>query len=330
VPKPPGAQPRGTTDADAAVSLNTGYDVHPTGIYQAAAEMGISIPRPRQAVTERAVKCLSMVFTKVGLQESRELEAVWAMVQSIAAELEEVIQAGRNVAPQYEGCKTEERLLWHSVYTAVLAMDLAQAVEGLDRSPADIGAAALLHDVGFLRMQDGMKTCADDLDERYAEHIDFGVAVANEIGAPPEIVRMIAQHHERCDGTGFPAHITAEQFERSSQVLALANVMEINLAASSASEDEDIPSIFDVLVAYRKAFEHDLLKTVFTHKGFYNTGEMVELTNRSICQVVHLNPGFPLRPVVKVIVDGSGNHPETSRLIDLKDVGVLSIARKIT
>ena len=175
-----------------------------------------------------------------------------------------------------------------------------------------------------------MTRCMHEFDLRNAEHVEQSVRIVREIGAPAEIIRMIEQHHESCDGEGFPAHLTGEQIGRNSQILGIANVLETSLARSAIADNGDIPSIFDVLVEWRKAFDHDLLKSVLSRKGFYSVGEMVELTNRSICQVMHLNPGFPLRPVVKVIVDGSGNHPDVSKLIDLKDVGVLSISRKIT
>jgi len=313
-----------------ALDRPTGYDSAQTGILEAAAQLGISIPKPKETITERSVKCLSMVFEKVETEAEGEPEAVWAMIQSVAAELEEISRGGKSFIPQYEPQKKEDRLLWHSVYTAVFAMEIAVAVDGLDTSVTDIGAAALLHDAGFLRMKDGLERCMHEFDLRNAEHVEQSVCIVREIGAPIEIIRMIGQHHERCDGNGFPNHFTGEQIGRSSQILGIANVLETSLERSAFADSDDIPSIFDVLVEWRKAFDHDLLKSVLSRKGFYSVGEMVELTNRSICQVMHLNPGFPLRPVVKVIVDGSGNHPDVSKLIDLKDVGVLSISRKIT
>ena len=312
------------------------YDAFPKGIYAAAADLGIGVPKGRESTIERGVKCLALVFNKLE-KPGGDIEGVWPMVQSISSELQGTVLDGSSLAaPTYSKLNARDRLLWHCVNTSILAMDLSTGVASLDSSIQDIGAAALLHDVGFLRMENGIERSAEEGDPAQAEHIFLGVEIMRELGVAAEVQAMVAQHHERCDGLGFPARILKDQFSRSSQVLGLANVVELALSRSNAamagteeSPTEPPPSILDILVEYRKAFDYDLLKAVLSHKGFYSIGTMVELTNRSICQVVQLNPGFPLRPVVKVIVDGSGNHPARPKLIDLKEVNVLSITKVI-
>ena len=316
-------------------AVESRYDAFPKGIYAAAADMGVGVPKNRESTVDRGVKCLALVFAKLE-KPGGDVEGVWPMVQSISSELQGTVLDGTSLAaPSYSRQNTRDRLLWHSVYTSILAMDLSTGVTSLDCSVQDIGAAALLHDVGFLRMENGLERAAEESDPAQAEHIFLGVEIIRELGVSAEVQAMIAQHHERCDGLGFPARILKDQFSRSSQVLGLANVVELALSRSNAAmagtenPTEPPPSILDILVEYRKAFDYDLLKAVLSHKGFYSIGTMVELTNRSICQVVQLNPGFPLRPVVKVIVDGSGNHPARPKLVDLKDVNVLSITKVI-
>lgn len=311
------------------------YDAFPKGIYAAAADLGIGVPKSRESTVDRGVKCLALVFTKLE-KPGGDVEGVWPMVQSISSELQGTVLDGTSLAaPSYTKQNARDRLLWHSVYTSILAMDLSTGVTSLDSSVQDIGAAALLHDVGFLRMENGLERSAEESDPAQAEHIFLGVEIVRELGVSAEVEAMVGQHHERCDGLGFPARILKDQFLRCSQVLGLANVVELALSKSNAAmagtetPAEAPPSILDILVEYRKAFDYDLLKAVLSHKGFYSIGTMVELTNRSICQVVQLNPGFPLRPVVKVIVDGSGNHPARPKLVDLKGVNVLSITRVI-
>ena len=317
------------------VAAESRYDAFPKGIYAAAADLGVGVPKNRESTVDRGVKCLALVFTKLEKPDG-DVEGVWPMVQSISSELQGTVLDGTSLAaPSYSKQNARDRLLWHSVYTSILAMDLSTGVTSLDCSVQDIGAAALLHDVGFLRMENGVERSAEESDPAQAEHIFLGVEIIRELGVSAEVQAMVAQHHERCDGLGFPARILKDQFSRSSQVLGLANVVELALSRSNAAmagtetPAEPPPSILDILVEYRKAFDYDLLKAVLSHKGFYSIGTMVELTNRSICQVVQLNPGFPMRPVVKVIVDGSGNHPARPKLVDLKDVNVLSITKVI-
>ncbi|MFH0880757.1 MAG: HD domain-containing phosphohydrolase, partial [Lentisphaerota bacterium] len=275
---PPSAPVRGPVVREDPAA-ETQYVNIPHGIYQAAAELGITVPRTRESIIDRAVNCLIMVFSKVSGAKG-EMETIWPMIQSIAAELSSMVGAGENLAPPlYAKMNPTERLCWHSVYTSIFAMDLAVGVSGLDITVPSIGGAALIHDIGFLRMQKGLEHLMDEQNAKFAEHVYLGAEIAREIRAPAEVITVISQHHERNDGLGFPARIAREEFTRNSQVLALANIVEMALAknnsAPGAMNGGGVTSILDVLVEYRKAFDYDLLKAVLSHKGFYNIGALV-------------------------------------------------------
>jgi len=124
------------------------------------------------------------------------------------------------------------------------------------------------------------------------------------------------------------------QFERCSQILAIACIFEHTIMDLSMEEDEAAPGtagensengIAYIFREYRKAFDADLLKKMIALIGFYPVNSIVELNNRAICKVVKQNHDFPLRPVVQVIMDGTGMHPEQEKLIDLKEIKVLSV-----
>ena len=55
-------------------------------------------------------------------------------------------------------------------------------------------------------------------------HPDLGAKIIEPINAFKAIIPMIAQHHERFDGKGYPAGLAGEEIHQSARILAVADV----------------------------------------------------------------------------------------------------------
>jgi len=341
VASPVEAPPASTPEA--AAPKNWVSDVTPdkgermSAIYKAALELGIELP-PEVAITPEQVKAkLTFLFNKIR-DPSADQYGLWEMAKHIAGDAQQLTSAAVinfEIRPGTMEDDPLQYLVAHSINTALLAMDLAADERGLPFPVHDLGAAGLLHDMGFMLMKDGLARVRDEANPALAEHIMKGVELARKIGAPAPVVEMIAQHHERLDGKGFPGAIAGKQFPRWSQLLGVANLLAVSLFLESPRSKADAGrekarDLLDILAEYRKAFDYDLLKRVISFSGFYPVGTIVELNNHAICEVVQQNAGLPLRPVLKVVVEGSGNHPDIAKLIDLKEEVVLSVVRKVS
>lgn len=313
------------------------YEEAPVGIYAICRQFGIAMPNDKTAALEQARACLATFFKKI-LLPAPEQYMIWPMIKSIAADIDGIITADASVLSILHRYRTkEEKLVWHSIYTAILAMDLSRHMENLYSSMHEIGGAALLHDAGFLiqTTANGFDNIPDQASPEFREHIDKSVELARRIEAPDAVVTMIAQHHGRLDGHGFPPGLSHGTFPRSSQILAIASIFEhavLDLAMEkkdATNGNADATDIAKVFVEYRNGFDIDLLKKMIALIGFYPVDSIVELNNHAICKVVRQNNDFPLRPVVQVVMDGIGMHPEHEKLIDLKEIKVLSVLRTI-
>ena len=109
--------------------------------------------------------------------------------------------------------------------------------------------AALLQDAGFLILE---KTCGMPPEELaikeplvYSRHCELGAALsAGVLGFSVDLPRLVAQHHERSDGTGFPEGITSRRLNQASRALQVANrfvecIDESNAAASDRAIGEN-------------------------------------------------------------------------------------------
>lgn len=307
------------------------YDSLPSAIYQAAEQLEIPIPQNRQLVLNNARISLIEIFN-AATDPSLPKDNLWEKVRNIVADLSMLLALDSNLAKLLErDSSTAEELSSHSINTALIAMDLAKEVKKIEFTAQEIGAAALLHDIGIAALNMDID---DEMKGTLSSHVEKAVEILVELKVPESVRVMVAQHHERMDGKGYPKGISGKDFLLSSQILALAETFERMMADSfDDNAKKGTPQqnyVQATLDNFHKALDPEILKIFISIRGFYPNGIMVELTNRSICLVLRQNEGFPLRPVIQVVLDSAGNHPETMRVIDLRSNNSLSIIKAIT
>lgn len=115
----------------------------------------------------------------------------------------------------------------HSKKVSKYATDIAHALgyprEGIDR----IRAAALLHDIGKLGISDNLLSKPGPLSvEEVAQiraHPNIGVSILKHIDSLKPCLPGVLYHHERYDGTGYPAGLQGDNIPRDARILAVAD-----------------------------------------------------------------------------------------------------------
>ena len=90
--------------------------------------------------------------------------------------------------------------------------------------------ASLFHDIGKVVIRDnilfkpGALTINEFMNIKY--HTVIGSEIIKELGFPPEVSKVISQHHERLDGKGYPFGIKGEDILLESRIIAVADSYE--------------------------------------------------------------------------------------------------------
>lgn len=111
---------------------------------------------------------------------------------------------------------------------AVLATALGRQLQMDEDELALLTTAAILYDVGSVKLPSTLinKPAKFDIHE-YAimkQHTILGYKLLLESKVDPRIALVAEQHHEREDGSGYPKALKAEQIDRLSKIVALADV----------------------------------------------------------------------------------------------------------
>jgi diguanylate cyclase (GGDEF)-like protein/putative nucleotidyltransferase with HDIG domain len=121
----------------------------------------------------------------------------------------------------------DHRTYGHSKKAAEYAAQIAHALGYSSDKIAMLKAAALLHDIGKIRVPDSILFKPGSLTDSewiaIREHPKFGVAILKHIKSLGGCLPVIQHHHEHFDGRGYPAGLRGENIPLDARILAIAD-----------------------------------------------------------------------------------------------------------
>jgi len=126
----------------------------------------------------------------------------------------------------------DDYIFTHSVNVAAYSVALVQKIKGNDYEILSIAAfGGLLHDIGKRKIDARIITKASRLEEQewteIKKHPVYGFNYLKEVSTiPDDAKRIILEHHENFDGSGYPRGVKTEQISMLSQIVAFADVFD--------------------------------------------------------------------------------------------------------
>ncbi|HNQ35930.1 MAG TPA: HD-GYP domain-containing protein [bacterium] len=120
----------------------------------------------------------------------------------------------------------------YTMYHSLEVMDYAHAFAkelGLPRKEREvIRTAGLFHDIGKIAVPDAIlnkpgRLTAEEF-ERIKQHPVEGAKIIGQVRFLEPVLEMVLSHHERLDGSGYPAGKKAEGLGLGTRILAIADV----------------------------------------------------------------------------------------------------------
>jgi len=206
----------------------------------------------------------------------------------------------------------------HALNVTVLALMLAKSLDMTDAYARELGMAALFHDVSKSEVP-RHKSFID-------QHCENSARMAKDAGMSDGVVRIIMQHHEHVDGTGYPKHLVGAQIDPLAKVLVIVNAYD-NLCNPFNPLTAMTPyeALAHMYATDHHKYDATILKLLIKMLGVYPPGSVVQLSNGTYGIVMTVNPQKPLLPLVRI------HHPSVARetpvVIDLSEENGLSIKK---
>jgi HD-GYP domain-containing protein (c-di-GMP phosphodiesterase class II) len=329
-----------------------------------AASGGNAPPPPQQAVKaiskaakKAAPQILSLkevaansgtykVYKDLVLELGRLLSAVASgeridgrIIDSMAVRLMENLREQRSQFIGYilGGELSGNTLAKSSINAAILSALTAQVVKLPNHRVMQLVTAALLHDVGMLRLPPAILEKKGDLspEELNLMHghpiVSYRIIV-KELGLPTEVGIIAYQHHERWDGGGYPQHTQGEHIPAGARILSIADAFEAMVSEKPYRNSMiGYEAMKNLMAENAKRFDPVVLKAFIRIMGIYPIGSIILLNNKTIARVVEVKGEAPLRPKVRILVDEFGTvyDQDEGNIIDLLTEKSLFIARAV-
>ncbi len=118
----------------------------------------------------------------------------------------------------------------HSERVVTFSLRLGREL-GLDKAQMTaLEFGSLLHDIGKIGVPDAILRKPAKLDEaewaKMREHPTHGQAILREIEFLEGASRVVAQHHERWDGAGYPLGLRGEEIDLNARIFAVADAFD--------------------------------------------------------------------------------------------------------
>lgn len=199
----------------------------------------------------------------------------------------------------------------HSVNVCILS--LLSAVDlGLPKPRLeDLATGALLHDMGKIWVDEKiLKKKGSLTPEEYEEikkHPAFGYEILSyQRNIPPDSAKVVVQHHERCDGTGYPYRLDIGNIHPYSRLVMVVDVYDALTADRPYRSSLQPHQAIEMITGCAGPFDGEMVRSFIRHLAAYPVGTAVRLSNNDLGIVTENHKGLPLRPVIRVCKDGDG------------------------
>ena len=218
---------------------------------------------------------------------------------------------------------TEPFSFCHPVNSAILALTVGRGL-GL-RRPAlhDLALGLLLADLGKLRLPVDLLRASRRLDRRETEmvklHVQHSVDIATELGGlNAAALEVLAAHHERFDGSGYPRGLRGGEIPLLARIAALADAFDAITSERGYSAPVAVhEAVQELYAATVPVFQRELVEALIQGLGTHPVGCLVELVDGCVALVVGQNRARRLLPVVLLLTDAARQPLAQRRLRDL-------------
>jgi HD-GYP domain-containing protein (c-di-GMP phosphodiesterase class II) len=218
----------------------------------------------------------------------------------------------------------------HSIQVTVLSLLMGAALKLNRNMLKDLAICAMLHDIGLTFINKKLVIYSKDFSDEelkiYQSHPQLGYDFIKENTTLSSHVRMgILQHHEEYSGNGYPLKLKESNIHLFGRIIQIANTydkMSSGLQGGPIAPNEVLEFIMGNS-GNGRMFDLDIANLFVRKIVPFPIGSHVMLSNNAKAVVVNYNADNPLRPMVKILIEGK--KIEELKLFNLLDHNKLNV-----
>ncbi|MBI5827303.1 MAG: HD-GYP domain-containing protein [Deltaproteobacteria bacterium] len=197
----------------------------------------------------------------------------------------------------------------HCVNVSILSIALGRHL-GLRREDLfKLGVGAILHDIGKMLIPEGLLNKPGAYNETELSLMKQHALLSADFLAAARFIALASihvagEHHERYDGSGYPAGLAGEKIHFFARIAGIADVYDA-MTSNRIYQKAIMPTdTLKFMYTRRKIhFGPELVEKFIQCMGIYPIGSLVELSSGDIGLIKSVNRSDLIHPMVSVVLD---------------------------
>lgn len=263
----------------------------------------VIVKKDIQLAYNKTVKSFKKLFDTAKLGK----QILSSQVRTILLPLMDQIENNSSMAKklwQIESC--DEYTYDHSVTVSLTAALLAKWLNMSDSEILKVATSGLLHDIGKCNIPDEILKKPDKLsDDEFKvmkTHTTLGyIMLKHGKEFDDDILAGIYQHHEKCDGKGYPNNLREDDIHIYGRIIAIADVYSA-MTANRIYRTKMSPFLVAKLILENSFgyLDPEMTRIFLNNISNFYVGTLVKLNDGRIGTVVMINKNEPYRPLIQV------------------------------
>ena len=230
----------------------------------------------------------------------------------------------------------EDYLIMHLTNVMIYSLKIGTGLKYPVDELLELGLSTLLHDIGYFKIPENITRRNSKLTETelntVKKHTEIGKNILSQFHAEhPMLSRVSYEHHERKNGSGYPAGLKEDAICEYATITGLADTFDAMI--HNRPHRKALAQYFSVkeLVASKNSlFPSRFIKTFLDEMGIFPVGSYVRLNNMETGRVIANSKLHPLKPTVKMLFNSRGEKLPEEPIIKLEGHPVLYVTAGVS
>ncbi len=272
----------------------------------------IDIVEPVADVTRiKAIRTLREAYTAVRSQGTKAKIDTTSLLKVAKDIHDEVVYNNPRVANLIEIKSPDDYLFVHAINVAILGIIMAR-IGGYPNLSVDVAVGSLLKDLGMATINQEVLDKTEQLTPEELASIKHHPEITSELFKGKSEISaftkaLIAQHHERFDGSGYPLGLKDGQIHQIAKIVAIADTYAAMISdRPHRKKYRPYEAIEYIMSSSGFEFDHNMVDVFTKCTVPYPIGTMVKLSGGEKGVVIDLGRGLTSRPIIRLFTDQNG------------------------
>jgi len=245
------------------------------------------------------------LFIRATISDELDYKGVTEKIRDMVEYIKEDRRFLMRILKDNEPGPDKNYLAAHSVRSSILAVIIGSYLKLPNHKLFELGVAALLHEVGMLKLPSqiylNQRSLTANEQKAILTHPILGYTMLKSFDFPPAICLAALEHHERENASGYPRRLTSDKISLYSKIIAVACSYDALSSKRPHKEAKDgYTGMLELLRNEGKGYDDTVVKALVLSLSIYPIGLYVLLSNGKKAQVVDVNPENPRFPIVQI------------------------------